>query len=174
MEEAALKAYIETALDNASRSASTNYVTPTNVRGSKCTVESCNRPEYSSGYCNAHYIRVRAGKSLDAPIRVRKRLDECSECGNATGSKGGWGLCSNHFKQRRHKVIKTALIEALGGRCKHCENVFPSAVYDFHHVGIKTDSPGTLISSGSVDRIAKEISKCVLLCANCHRIEHNE
>jgi hypothetical protein len=74
----------------------------------------------------------------------------------------------------RQKVIKEALVEALGGKCCNCGNKYPSCVYDFHHIDKKTADPSYIIASGSIAKIAEEISKCVLLCANCHRIEHEK
>jgi len=50
---------------------------------------------------------------------------------------------------------------------------FPLAAYDFHHTGDKVQDPSTIIANGSVSDIAEEISKCVLLCANCHRVLHS-
>jgi hypothetical protein len=46
------------------------------------------------------------------------------------------------------------------------------AVYDFHHIGKKDDDPSWVIANSGIDKIAEELSKCILLCANCHRMEH--
>lgn len=46
---------------------------------------------------------------------------------------------------------------------------------DFHHLNPleKDFAVADLISRGaSPNKIKKEIEKCVILCANCHRIEH--
>lgn len=65
------------------------------------------------------------------------------------------------------------MVAAMGGKCRTCGGVFPLAVYDFHHLGDKDYSPSNLMNNGSIKDIARELSKCVLLCANCHRIEHH-
>lgn len=47
-------------------------------------------------------------------------------------------------------------------------------VYDFHHINReeKDKNISTLINL-SLDAFWEEINKCELLCANCHRMEHN-
>lgn len=47
--------------------------------------------------------------------------------------------------------------------------------FDFHHVGDdKVDVISNLVSGGySLEKIKTELSKCVCLCANCHRIRHH-
>jgi hypothetical protein len=43
-------------------------------------------------------------------------------------------------------------------------------VLEFHHVGEKDMAVGAMVSSSfSIERIQAEISKCTVLCANCHR-----
>jgi hypothetical protein len=43
-------------------------------------------------------------------------------------------------------------------------------VLEFHHVGDKHMAVGAMVSNGfSIPRILAEISKCQVLCANCHR-----
>jgi len=52
-----------------------------------------------------------------------------------------------------------------------CGGRFHPVAMDFDHVQEKTLSVGTLVSAGfSEKRIEEEISKCELVCANCHRI----
>jgi hypothetical protein len=65
-------------------------------------------------------------------------------------------------------------IEMLGGQCQICgEQIFQ--VLEFHHVyGEKEHNINDLFIRGSRwSEIEKEIKKCILLCRNCHKIEHN-
>ena len=75
-------------------------------------------------------------------------------------------------RTQRHKQ---KAVEYLGGHCAHCKGVFPLAVYDFHHVN-PNEKEGLLskILWYSWTKIQIELDKCILLCANCHRIEHNK
>lgn len=55
-----------------------------------------------------------------------------------------------------------------------CGQSFPDCVYDFHH--INPDEKDFQLSSGSTRGLKackEEVDKCLLLCANCHRIVHN-
>ena len=54
--------------------------------------------------------------------------------------------------------------------CKDCNIYYPSYVMDFDHINNdKENEVGRLIKS-SWARIEKEISKCELVCSNCHRV----
>ena len=74
-------------------------------------------------------------------------------------------------RTRRSKEI----IDAAKSRpCADCGGAFPPCCMDFHHVnGDKKFSIG-----GNHYRtptaIAAEIVKCVVICANCHRIRHDK
>ena len=70
--------------------------------------------------------------------------------------------------QLRNKV---KLIKLMGGRCIDCDKSFPPAVYDFHHLVPETKASSIRLG-WKWSRILKEATKCVLLCANCHRIRH--
>lgn len=78
--------------------------------------------------------------------------------------------------QERRVRNKLKAIEYLGGKCHHCSIVSEHrSIYDFHHID-KTEKeadPGSLMHY-SWKRIQKELDKCILLCANCHRIEHEK
>lgn len=145
-----------------------------NARKYKCSVDGCTNNAYASGMCNAHYIRKRKGKDLSLPVRCRKNyLKTCIDCGKLSNSKGAWFRCSRHFKVHRKRLLKEELINLLGGKCTHCNGVFPTAVYDFHHLGKKDQHVSTMLNTRSLERIANEVALCILLCANCHRILHN-
>jgi len=58
--------------------------------------------------------------------------------------------------------------------CTKCNENHPAAL-DFHHVD-RTDhhSVNKLVSDGRFKKAYEEIRKCIVLCANCHRIHHYE
>lgn len=55
--------------------------------------------------------------------------------------------------------------------CKDCKGKFPYYVLDFDHrdPSKKQFEPARLTRLGSWDRMLGEISKCDVVCANCHR-----
>lgn len=147
---------------------------PNNNRGHKCSLEHCGNLAYAKGLCNAHYLRLRQGRDLSEPIQRRNRFVTCLECDKKVDGKGGWGLCKGHYRSKRYSILKSVCVEYLGGACQHCGGKFPSCVYDFHHLdgADKFGDPSSLTSNGSLAVIAREVAKCALLCANCHRIVH--
>lgn len=74
--------------------------------------------------------------------------------------------------KRRHEIRDW--VRSLKKRCERCGFDNPIAL-DYHHVGSDKDfNVADAVKSGwGKDRIAEEIQKCILLCANCHRIEHH-
>ncbi len=77
---------------------------------------------------------------------------------------------------KRRKKIRSMAIDYLGGKCLVCGYERCSAALDFHHIDENTKSFG-LSQNGmtrSWERTRKELDKCVLLCANCHREIHAE
>lgn len=139
-----------------------------------CCIDGCGLPAVSNGLCNAHYIRMKKGKDMSIPVRNRRAGKLCKQCGSPINGKGGWNLCSKCYSVKRRKVIKDVCIEHLGGCCSVCKNKFPTSVYDFHHKEHKDFGIGYLIANTNPDTVEKELLKCILVCANCHRIIHNE
>ena len=84
--------------------------------------------------------------------------------------------CHNNQKVKRGQLMKIKMIHYLGSKCKRCdqhvENTHPN-VFDFHHQD-HNDKEFDLskLRYFGWGKIKKEIDKCILLCANCHRIEH--
>ena len=63
-----------------------------------------------------------------------------------------------------------AKLDALKGKpCTDCGKTFPSVAMDFDHVwGVKEIGIAQMWCWGW-DKVEKELSKCELVCANCHR-----
>jgi hypothetical protein len=146
-----------------------------NPRAYKCKIDSCINDAYAGGLCNAHYLRKRNGKDLSTPLRHRNKNNKCRHCDKPVDAKGGWSLCKSHYSKRRREIMRSVCIDTLGGCCSKCGEIFPHYVYDFHHIGsLKKDfAISEAIKSVSAEVIASEVAKCILLCANCHRIEHH-
>ncbi len=170
--EATIKDALQRALAKCGSEAQSIFVPPENSRRYGCRVAGCTRPAYATKLCNGHYLRARAGKPLSPPLRARKREGKCAECGVNCGTKGGWGLCNRHYRFKRYAAMKDAVIAAMGGKCARCGGAFHRSVFDFHHRSGKTDAPSSLLVNASAEEAARELAKCNLLCANCHRLEH--
>ena len=75
--------------------------------------------------------------------------------------------------QRRREKVAAMALEYKGGKCYVCQYDRCSQALEFHHTDSSTKD--FTISSGhtrSWERMKKEIDKCILLCANCHREVH--
>ena len=80
----------------------------------------------------------------------------------------------------RARIRKEHLVMMLGGICMNCKIEGPLSIYDFHHPDRnekKFPISQMIRRASDVDfeyEVIPEVKKCVLLCANCHRILHNE
>ncbi len=76
-------------------------------------------------------------------------------------------------KKRRRKLREMAR-ESKGGKCMICGYKRYSGALDFHHKNAKLKDFGLSVRglTRSWEKIKKEIEKCVLVCANCHREIH--
>ena len=74
---------------------------------------------------------------------------------------------------KRQQINKDRAIAFLGGACHDCGLVSKHReVYDFHHVDPSKKDINPTQLRFSFERMKAELKKCVLLCANCHRIRH--
>jgi len=74
---------------------------------------------------------------------------------------------------KRNKAKIRDFIRGLKISCCRCSEEHP-ATLDFHHYDTdKSINISNIINKGwGVDRILAEISKCTVLCSNCHRKLH--
>ena len=75
------------------------------------------------------------------------------------------------YSNTKNRTRKREWVSRLGDQCLDCGKSFPDYVYDFHHTGGKDVNPSKALT-WSPTRAEAEITKCVLLCSNCHRIRH--
>lgn len=82
--------------------------------------------------------------------------------------------CQNESLQRRRKQAKILLVEYRGGKCERCGYSKCIGALEFHHINPK-EKDFSLSKTGrskTIEAMKKEVDKCILLCANCHREEH--
>lgn len=139
----------------------------------ECSAVECLKPALCKGLCNAHYLRMRKGLNMDSPVRIQGKNRKCKieDCGK---KHYGNDYCVNHWRTWNRQNIKLKLIEMMGGKCTVCKNTYHHAAFDFHHLdpSKKKFSITDKIQNLSFEELIKETKKCILLCVNCHRIEH--
>lgn len=64
----------------------------------KCAQETCDRDARTRGYCDAHYARLRLGKDMSAPLRVRNQGATCSVSGCVRLAHTR-GYCRAHYRR---------------------------------------------------------------------------
>lgn len=72
-------------------------------------------------------------------------------------------------KEKREVQEMLGTLKEKSG-CIDCNNTFPFYILDFDHVyGKKVSNIGQMIDYFSIEDILKEVSKCDIVCSNCHR-----
>lgn len=76
-----------------------------------------------------------------------------------------------------HKINKQILVNTFGGRCCLCGYDTCNAALDFHHLDSNEKEfniADKLNKSGEFEyELLYELTKVIMVCANCHREIHN-
>lgn len=82
-------------------------------------------------------------------------------------------LYRENIKKRQKECKEYSYNVKSDKGCYKCDEKDPVCL-DFHHTDSsqKIDTIANLIRRGTLSRIKTEIDKCVVLCSNCHKIEH--
>jgi len=91
-----------------------------------------------------------------------------------------------YYAKNKKKVLAAVKLQRAIGKarwdafkstlkCTKCEQNHPAAL-DFHHTNPaeKENLVSKLVSTGCFAAAMEEVQKCIVLCANCHRIHHYE
>lgn len=121
-------------------------------------------------------------KELDSYNKNKAKKDGlntiCRICSNKR-SKRYYSENTEHHKKvilKRNKRLKKEnrikLIDFKSKGCLICDEKDVCCL-DFHHLSDKENEISNMAGTGvSWNAILKEISKCILVCANCHRKIH--
>ena len=94
-------------------------------------------------------------------------------------------VCRSEARRNKARRVKAEAIAYKGGKCNDCNQVVHQAAFEFHHIDPSTKAAKSATSKqrkepthylqniNRLNETAKlELDKCVLLCANCHRVRH--
>jgi len=82
-----------------------------------------------------------------------------------------------HLRTNKHKKLKRAWLNGIKTDlgCAKCEEKRTPCL-EFHHTEARKGNQelriSYLVRSWSRERILEEIKKCIVLCRNCHALEH--
>lgn len=83
--------------------------------------------------------------------------------------------CRVEAVQKRRESLKIKAVEYKGGKCEYCQYSKYIGALDFHHLE-PTGKDFSISTDGftrSWEFLRLELDKCIMLCSNCHREEHN-
>lgn len=114
-------------------------------------------------------------KKICACCKELKNISEFnSNCRQSDGLQDKCKICFEIWRKKRIDNNKAKSIEYLGGKCVKCGYSKCNAALDFHHLNPKEKENGKMqMTCWGWKRLKKELDKCILLCANCHREVHN-
>lgn len=134
-----------------------------------------------------NFANFKSGYDYDA----RQNIDEfgrryCPRCQNykevkefysrrGTNCSGWCRQCVSKQTIERGRKLKADCVNYKGGKCQKCGYDKCQGALDFHHRDPKEKDFSLCKKYGCrkiSDRIKRELDKCDLLCANCHREEH--
>ena len=98
--------------------------------------------------------------------------------GRASFPVGYYKYCKKCFNKERHRRTtknRTSIIQQMGGKCACCGYKKHEGALELHHKDPSLKDPLTtkhLRHITDPKRLKSEMTKCVLLCANCHRETH--
>lgn len=85
-------------------------------------------------------------------------------------------ICRGCYATERRRKLKIQAIEYKGGKCADCgyDDMSHPEVFDFHHENPEEKDFAIFETAKKFSSVISELDKCILLCANCHRIRHRE
>lgn len=103
----------------------------------------------------------------------------CLTCKRAETKKEYYDNPNKRINQNKEfrQTKKVRGILDKGGKCAKCTIEYDgnnACIFDFHHTDpTQKDFSPSSFRHKSWDAFKNEIDKCILLCSNCHRLEHH-
>lgn len=107
---------------------------------------------------------------VTGPVRRNRKIEAAALADLA--SRVDHSAYDEYVLSNGHIVNKAKVIDAAKNRpCMSCGKSYPKQVMEFHHVLPKKAKVSAMPNKAfTVLEVIDEIQKCVLVCANCHRM----
>lgn len=154
------------------------------LKGGKCSICGFNKSIWSLSFHhldqNKKDYQISNIKSLERlKSEINKCILVCTNCHQEIHDglhpeilDIGEGVNNDSTQRRRIRVQEYT--DYLGGKCIQCGYSKCNRSLNFHHIGNKEIPIGSLTFLPKLSKMKNELDKCVLLCANCHQIEHEK
>ena len=110
-------------------------------------------------------------KTSEAVKRYRNS-DKAKECRKRYNESEKGKLARLEYDRKRKQANRDLISLAKDRPCSDCSQRFDPCCMDFHHItGKKLFAVGSELHR-TEKAIREEIAKCIVLCANCHRLRH--
>lgn len=111
------------------------------------------------------------GKSFN---EIQKELG-CSKSTISFHCSAGQKEKNVHRTNILRRKYKAELVALKGGKCEKCGYDRYMGALEFHHLDpSKKDFSIGDYKNSHLEKMKKEVEKCILVCANCHREIHNQ
>lgn len=133
------------------------------------------------------YELITTGKAGNKSIVITDDCKTCVKCNTLKPLSNFYyrsdrntphSYCSSCMKEdvtERSHLSKKFYVDALGNKCSRCNQSYDYKSYDFHH--IEPEHKDFTLRDHKLathTKIIQELSKCVLVCTNCHGEIHKE
>lgn len=105
---------------------------------------------------------------------LNKRNSVCKICQRQYKNKHYHNNKEAHYNRNAitEKKLRDYSNEIKSKGCAFCDEKEVCCM-DFHHLKDKEENVAKLLNGGSLKKLINEISKCIVLCSNCHRKVHS-
>jgi hypothetical protein len=116
------------------------------------------------------HCKPKVNTRVTGPVRYNRKIETAALADLAAqAQQSGY---DEYVLRHGHILNKAKIIDAVKHRpCMSCGKEYPKQVMEFHHVLPKKAKVSAMPNKAfTILEVIDEIQKCVLVCANCHRM----
>ena len=127
--------------------------------------------KYDGNYRTRDYISGHNGRKYKDSLEYKKVYRENNK---DKINQRGYKHKRKYYQEKREKLLLHRGNECFNCGIKH--DGINTAIFDFHHVDPNTklmNLSSNALDSTNIKTLLIESEKCIILCANCHRLHHH-